>query len=260
MRYVFLLFLALPLPSYATVFLEDMTWPEVAAALQNGKTSIIIPTGGTEQNGPHMVHGKHNYIVKYTAQKIAQQRDNMLVAPVLAYVPEGRIDPPEAHMNFAGTISISEKTFQNVLIDTAKSLRQHGFTHIYFLGDSGQSQNSQQKAAKKLKKWRKNNVFVVSLNEYYAGNGQQDYLLQEGFAKEDIGWHAGMRDTSELLVVNPNGVRPHYKTANSQNFDKTGLNGNASLASTETGQKMLELKVKAGLRQILEIEKKALNE
>lgn len=48
-----------------TVFMEDLTWTEVRDALRAGKTTVIIPTGGTEQNGPHMVLGKHNYLVKY---------------------------------------------------------------------------------------------------------------------------------------------------------------------------------------------------
>ena len=43
-----------------TVFLEELTWTEVREALAAGTTTVIIPTGGTEQNGPHMVLGKHN--------------------------------------------------------------------------------------------------------------------------------------------------------------------------------------------------------
>ena len=68
-----------------------------------GKTTVIVPTGGTEQNGPHIVLGKHNYLVKYKAGEIAKQLGNALVAPVMAYVPEGEITPPTGHMRFAGT-------------------------------------------------------------------------------------------------------------------------------------------------------------
>ena len=56
-----------------SVFLEDLTWPEVRDAVAAGTTTVIIPTGGTEQNGPHMVLGKHNYLVKYKAGEIAKQ-------------------------------------------------------------------------------------------------------------------------------------------------------------------------------------------
>ncbi len=47
-----------------SVYLEELTWTEVRGALENGATTVIIPTGGTEQNGPHMVLGKHNFIVR----------------------------------------------------------------------------------------------------------------------------------------------------------------------------------------------------
>ena len=87
-----------------SVFIEELTWVEVQEAIDQGKTTIILPTGGTEQNGPHMVLGKHNYLVNYKAGEIANQLGDALVAPVVAYVPEGDIDPPTSHMRFAGTI------------------------------------------------------------------------------------------------------------------------------------------------------------
>src|SRR5262245_52648 len=89
-----------------TVFIEELTWTEVRDAIKAGKTTISFPTGGTEQNGPHMVLGKHNFIVKYTAEQIARRLRNALVAPVLAYVPEGDIDPPTSHMQYPGTITL----------------------------------------------------------------------------------------------------------------------------------------------------------
>ena len=54
-------------PRPDSVFLEELTWMEVRDAIAGGKTTVIIPTGGTEQNGPHLVLGKHNYLVKYKA-------------------------------------------------------------------------------------------------------------------------------------------------------------------------------------------------
>ena len=38
----------------ASLFLEELTSPELAAAIRAGKTTILVPIGGTEQNGPHM--------------------------------------------------------------------------------------------------------------------------------------------------------------------------------------------------------------
>ena len=72
-----------------TVFVDELTWTELRDQVRAGKTTIIVPIGGTEQNGPHMVLGKHNARARALAGKIAQTLGNALVAPVLAYVPEG---------------------------------------------------------------------------------------------------------------------------------------------------------------------------
>src|SRR5258708_7870493 len=98
-----------------TVFLERLTWDEVRDSLAAGKTTIIIPTGGTEQNGPHMAIGKHNVRVTANAEVIARRLGNALVAPVVAYTPEGNIDPPTGHMRFPRTISVPDPVFRQGL-------------------------------------------------------------------------------------------------------------------------------------------------
>ena len=37
-----------------TVFLEELTWTELRDQIRAGKTTVIVPIGGTEQNGAHM--------------------------------------------------------------------------------------------------------------------------------------------------------------------------------------------------------------
>src|SRR6201982_2462086 len=92
-----------------TVFLEELTWTELRDQIRSGKTTIIVPIGGTEQNGPHMALGKHNLRARHLSEKIARALGNALVAPVIAYVPEGTIEPPTAHMRFPGTITVPEE-------------------------------------------------------------------------------------------------------------------------------------------------------
>jgi creatinine amidohydrolase len=83
--------LTAPLPD--TVQIADMTWVEVRSALARGYTTVIVPSGGIEQNGPHMVLGKHDYIVGWSAAKIAKELGQTLVAPVIPYVPEAITTP-----------------------------------------------------------------------------------------------------------------------------------------------------------------------
>src|SRR5262245_32944422 len=120
-----------------TVLLEELTWTELRALIQAGKTTIILPIGGTEQNGPHMALGKHNARVRVLAERIARELGDALVAPVLAYVPEGGLSPATGHMRFPGTITVPEDVFRRVLESAARSFQLHGFRHIVFLGDHG---------------------------------------------------------------------------------------------------------------------------
>src|SRR5687767_1542144 len=140
------------IPRPDSVFLEELTWTEVRDAIRGGKTTVIIPTGGTEQNGPHMVLGKHNVRVKFTAGEIAKRLGNALVAPVMAYVPEGAIDPPTAHMWAAGTITLPPEHFAKVVEFAARSLKAHGFTDIALIGDSGPNQPPLKSVAEMLNK------------------------------------------------------------------------------------------------------------
>src|SRR5216110_3048274 len=150
------------------VAIEDFTWTELATALNAGKTTIIVPIGGTEQNGPHMVLGKHNVRVKVLAERIALALGNALVAPVLAYVPEGSIDPPSAHMRFPGTISIPDNTFRSLLESSARSLRRHGFTDVVLIGDHGGYQSQMAAVATRLNRdWAKTPARVHFIADYY---------------------------------------------------------------------------------------------
>src|SRR6201987_6301693 len=150
---LFLCFLFARLPvahASDTVFLEDLTWTELRDQIRAGKTTIIIPIGGTEQNGPHMALGKHNLRVRSLSEKIAHSLGHALVAPVIAYVPEGNLDPPTAHMRFPGTITIPEEAFDKTLEYAARSFKLAGFRDIVFLGDHGGFQADEHVVADRL--------------------------------------------------------------------------------------------------------------
>lgn len=236
-------------------YMEDMTWQEVRDAIKNGSTTVLVPTGGTEQNGPHVVLGKHNYIVRYTAGKIAETLSKTLVAPVISYVPEGSIAPPDGHMRFAGTLSVSEAEFEAVLESTARSLKHHGFKIIAFIGDSGGNQAAQKRVAEHLTRlWENEGVRVLHVNNYYEANSQSVYLRNNGYSELQIGGHAGIRDTSELMAVLPSGIRTGLKVDHiGSDFLITGADGDAGKASLFLGNILLNLKIEAAVKQIREV-------
>jgi creatinine amidohydrolase len=120
-----------------------MTWVEVRSAIEHGFTVAIVPSGGIEQNGPHMVLGKHDYFVSTAATRIAPELGHTLVTPVVSFVPEGSYDPPSENMKFAGTLGVPDTVFAQVLEGIACSLKSAGFKTICLIGDHGGNQASQ---------------------------------------------------------------------------------------------------------------------
>ncbi len=239
----------------ASVFLEDLTWTEVRDALRGGTTTIIVPVGGTEQNGPHMVLGKHNVRARLLSARIAGELGRTLVAPVLAYVPEGRIDPPTGHMRFPGTISVPDDAFRAVLEGAARSFRQAGFRDIVLLGDSGNYQAHLQGVAAKLnREWAASKVRVHFIAEYYRAT-QGPYiqaLREQGLTQGQIGTHAASADTSLLLALDPSGVREaRFALADEPSSGVAGDPRAASSALGKTGVELIVAQSVAAIRQAL---------
>src|SRR5437588_4812663 len=199
--------LTAPLPS--TVRIADMTWVEVRTAIDAGYTRAIVPSGGIEQNGPHMILGKHDRIVAFTADRIAKELGHTLVTPVVSFVPEGSYAPPTGHMRFPGTIGVTEEVFAGTLDGIARSLKGGGFKMICFIADHGGSLKPQQEVAARLsREWAAEGITVLSVDDYYtaAGDAQNRFLETQGETPVTIGQHAGITDTSELLAVDAAGV------------------------------------------------------
>lgn len=222
------------------VFLEEMTWTDLSAQRLAGVDTVLIPLGGTEQNGPHMVLGKHNVRVKVLTGQIARKLGRAVVAPVLAYVPEGSISPPSGHMRFTGTISIPEATFEAVLSASAESFRQHGFRHIVFLGDHGGYQKSMERVAARLNQsWRKpGDARALALRTFYdSAQGPFNLALRDkGFSDGEIGVHAGLADTALAMAIDPALVNTSRLALAAQGGKAQGVDGDPRQATVPLGE------------------------
>ena len=227
-----------------SVFLEELTWTELRDAQRAGKTTIIIPVGGTEQSGPHLTLGKHNVRVKLLAGRIAESLGNAVVAPVVAYVPEGNIAPPSSHMRFAGTISIPDATFKSLLDASARGFKQHGFTDVVLIGDHGGYQSLLNTVATKLNHdWAATKARAHFIDEYYRVT-QTAYvksLQARGLSEAQIGLHAGAADTALQMAADPTGVRTEQLALAAREGLALGVAGDPRSASAALGQAGLDL-------------------
>lgn len=221
-----------------SVYIEDLSWTELRDRIAGGATTILVPIGGTEQSGPHMALGKHNMRARALARQIAVRLGNTLVAPVIAYVPEGAIEPPAGHMRYSGTISIPDATFEALLEASARSLRRHGFREVVFLGDHGGYQKNEERVAARLNQaWAAApSCRVLALTEYYrvTQTGYIADLKSRGFGDAEIGTHAGLADTALTLALDKSLV--HGAALARRPTEGDGTRGDPRRATAELGQ------------------------
>jgi creatinine amidohydrolase len=212
-----------PIDIRESAWLEELTWMEVRDLMKAGTTTIIVPTGGVEQNGPYLAAGKHNYVLQATCPAIARKLGHALCAPIVPFVPEGDIDPPTEHMKYPSTISVTQTTFRALLTDIAGSLKAHGFERIILLGDSGGNQAGMKAVATELAaKWAGSKTAIRFIPEYY------DYPGTYKWADQAFGWDErveGLHDdpiiTTTMMTVNPDLVRIKERQAKG----KASING-----------------------------------
>jgi creatinine amidohydrolase/Fe(II)-dependent formamide hydrolase-like protein len=197
-----------PIDAVESVWLEELTWMEIRDLMAQGTKTVIIPTGGVEQNGPYLAAGKHNYVLQATCPGIARALGDALCAPIVKLVPEGGIEEPTGHMRYPSTISLREETYENVLDDVASSLKAHGFEHIFFIGDSGGNQKGMENVAQRLNQ-RWGSTVAHYIPEYYRYADVFDYMDEKLGIKEPTsdGIHDDFVITSIMMTVDPTTVR-----------------------------------------------------
>ncbi len=235
-----------------SVFIEDLTWAEVRDLVTAGTTTVIIGTAGTEQKGPHMVDGEHKFVMEYAADKIARALGKTLVAPVIAYVPEGSWETVGGHMSKPGTITLPEDRFVELMVNAGRSLKSGGFTTILLIGESGGNRTGMRTAATRLNELWKGEARAFWIDDYYTkGHADQNAYVTKtlGIPANEIGGHANILDTSEMLFVNPKHIRKN-KIAPGGGYQNSGVSGDPTRSSAALGKVFLQIKIDNALAQI----------
>ncbi len=175
---------------------EMMTWPEVKAAIEAGKTTALFYTGGTEQRGPQNVNGGHTLMGREIVRTIALRLGNAIAMPVLPYTPNN------ASAQLPGTIGLTPELLGAILERVTEQAMTTGFKNVVLMGDhgGGQPQTYADVARKMDAKYAPEGRHVYFCDEVYAkAQGDFDKWLQEhGYPSSS---HAGIPDTSTMLYL-----------------------------------------------------------
>jgi creatinine amidohydrolase len=256
--------------SQPLVEFEMMTWPEVKAALEAGKTTALVYTGGTEQRGPQNVNGGHNLMARETVRAIAVRLGNAIALPVLPYTPNN------ASAQLPGTIGLTNELLGAILERISEQAIVTGFKNVVLMGDHGGGQpNVYRDTATKLDaKYAPQGIHVFYCDDVYTKR-QADfdaYLKSENLP---TGGHASIPDTSEMLYLggdkgwvrkeliktavgdpvagrggrgrgepaDPNAPPPPPRVNN-------GISGDARPSTAELGKREFEMKIDYAVKQI----------
>jgi creatinine amidohydrolase len=250
-----------------TVFLGEMTNLEVEAFLKEHDT-VIVPTGSTEQHGPHGPLLTDVLVPTEVARRIAAEV-GALVAPSINYA----LSYP--HVGFTGLVHIRIQTFMSLIEDVCVSLAAAGFRRIVFL--NGHYDNTYAiayacaTAAERLPAGVR--AFPVS---YWDGMSPEE--AAEFFGPTN-GLHANRGEISAVLAINPalvdmdnaNAEMPPFPEVTSPaavhtafffsspgsiaRATKSGTWGDAREASAEFGERYLDVVTKGTLRLLDDIER-----
>ena len=229
-----------------SLFVEELTWPEVREAIAGGKTTALYYAGSTEQNGPHMALGKHNVVARHVAGEIARTLGNALVYPVLPFAPTGDAADKSGHMAYPGSVTLTDATFAAVARDVALSAIAAGFRDVVLMGDHGGGQDALRRVAVDLKGVKTGRVHYAG-DVYFKAQARVRVILKA--RRLPAGGHAGIEDTSELLFLDREArfVRKNPLAAGSP---RTGVDGDPRQASAELGRLFIQAKIDAGAAQI----------
>jgi creatinine amidohydrolase len=235
-----------PIAAGSSYWLEELTSLEIRDLIASGTTTVIIPTGGIEENGPYLATGKHNLILEGVCPALAEKLGNALCAPLVKFVPEGNINPPTGSMRYPGTISLSASTYEALLTDIASSLKQSGFTDIVMIGDSGGNQSGMANVADALgADWTDDETRIHFVREFYDPGwvATEDYTQSElGVAElSNDGYHDDIWVTAMMMVTDPEQVRFSQRV----NAGLASINGVSITPLEDTielGRKMIEFR------------------
>ncbi len=251
-----------------TVFLGEMTNPEVQAFLEKHHT-VIVPTGATEQHGPHGPLLTDVYIPQEVARRVAPQV-GAVIAPPINYA----LSYP--HTGFTGLVTLKIPTFMALIGDLCESFAKSGFKRIVFLNGHYDNTYAIAYACAMVAEKLPPDVKAFPVN-YWDGMTPDEFTE---WMTLKTGLHANAAEMSAMLRINPDLVDMDKANAEFPPFPEYTVNtgpvhtafffsapgsvyaattsgtwGDARQATAETGERYLAASARSTLTLLDNIEK-----
>jgi creatinine amidohydrolase len=234
-----------------TVWLEELTQPEFRDLIKDGHKTVLIMTGGVENNDGNLSMNKHNINNRLMGEMIARRMGKTLVAPLVTLEPG---NPGSTIQPGRAGPMITQATYVALLFDMGNYLRSMGFTEIYYLGDSGGNARGMQTAADSLTKLHAGSperVVFKHIAEYYNHTSVvQPYIQNElkipegikiGASSGTSGLHEELGIDATMALVDPQSIRYEQRVKAGQ-AEINGIKFQSLAWLQDIGRKIAELR------------------
>lgn len=235
------------------IFLEHLTWVEAEDALGEA-TVVVIPLGAAaKEHGPHLKLNNDWLIAEYLKQRVAEHAE-VIIAPTVAY------HHYPAFTEYPGSITLRAETARDLVVDICRSLARHGPRRFYVLNTGVSTIRPLRDAAALLDK--------EGLTVRYTDTGAITGPAVERIGEQAGGSHADEIETSMMLYIAPDTVdmtkaeNDYHPSAEGGltrqpggkgSYSRTGIYGDATLATRDKGEAVVEALVQGILDEIAKL-------
>lgn len=212
-----------------SLYLEELTSPEIRAALNAGMRTVIIPSGAVEQHGPHVALQSDTLQARRIAALVAARLGDALVAPAVA------VGCSDHHLSFTGTLSLTAETFIAVHADYCRSLARHGFQRIACYSAHGGNFAPLRDALPRLRAAAAPAAVAAFTDLPSYLDAWKAAVRDHGFDVAQVGGHADLAESSIILaldgsLVRPDRAAPGYRGETSEVIPRVLRDGLASVS------------------------------
>ena len=235
-------------------FLPYLSWTEIAALPDRENTVIVLPTGATEQHGPHLPCAVDTVIcsgvVGHALKRLAPEVRAFALPPIT-------YGKSEEHLHFPGTITLTGETLLATMIEVMESVYRSGFRKLLIVNGHGGQPQIMEIAAREMR-LRHGDYIVVPQHTWRLPHVAGRYMAER---EKKLAMHAGHAETAIMLALAPDTVHMERAVTNyppefaskllspdgrpacawtARDFGPSGIIGDPLPATREQGEAILE--------------------
>jgi creatinine amidohydrolase/Fe(II)-dependent formamide hydrolase-like protein len=190
------------------------------AALDRSRTAVIISGGILEEHGPYLPSNADGLIANWLAKHLAEQIGerpgwSVLLLPEITLGHSGANDIGR-QFAFPGTVTVRASTLRSVYMDLADALKAHGFKWVFLVHIHGAPLHNQalDEASDYFNATSGGRmVHLMGLAALENCCSWKEGAAPEAVAEDGFTVHAGASESSRVMFVAPETVKPEIASA-----------------------------------------------